>query len=348
MTLSAAPLPASSFEHKLRAAWGGMLKGLARHQSVRGSGNGLHYQTISLAEASADGMLFLQPVSDASGEVTGFRVRHGNGAAARLLPARTEPLAGYRLEQVLPCLAGADALRQYRDILRTGEPRTSEMAVGDADVSATWLRVSAARLEQGLLLTLHDLTGARARERELCHQVQRDELTGLPNRTLLDDRLQEALKRARRNKQAAAVLLLDLDGLEKINESHGRPAGDQVLRAVSKRLSDAVRSTDSVMRLGGDNFVIVLNDVSTQGPVTDFARKIVLSMFAPIPWHGRELHVTASIGVAMYPAAGTTPETLLVQADIEMNRMKRAHCAAGMGMRLPTLMDSRTFAVSLS
>ena len=140
-------------------------------------------------------------------------------------------------------------------------------------------------------------------------------------------RLQQIIERARRNRNAAAVMMLDIDHLKRINDSHGRTAGDHVLRVVSLRLREAVRATDSVFRLGGDEFVILFTDVPTHGPVADFARKIVVSLFAPVMWNGHQLDVSASVGVAMYPAAGSTPETLLVQADIEMYRMKRTRVA---------------------
>ncbi len=349
MTSSAFSLSAAGIDDKLRAAFSGLAKGLTpRGRTTRNHARSLHAQTIALAEASADAVLFLQPVSGASGEIAGFRIAHANGRAAALLGVLAESLTGRDLGTVLPFLTGENRLRQYRRILHTGEPLTMMLAVSEPGLAAEWLRVSTASFERGLLMTLRDLTAERARESALCHQLQRDELTGLPNRTLLDDRLQQAIKRARRNNQAAAVLLLDLDGFKEINQSHGRAAGDHVLQAVAARLTEAVRSTDSVVRLGGDEFVIVFSDVFTHGPVTDFARKIVLSMFAPIVWNGRKLHITASIGVAMYPAAGTTPETLLVQADIEMNRMKVAHCPSVPVTRVPMSMDSRTFAVSLS
>ena len=344
----ASSLSAVTFDDKLRAAFCGLASSFTfRRRSAPGRTHSLQAQTLALTESSADALLFLNPIRDASGEVAAFRIAHANRRAAALLATRPEMLAGRDLVAVLPFLAGADVLRQYRSILQTGEPQTATLAVDEPGLSAEWLRVSAARFEHGLLLTLCDLTEDRAREHELNQQVQRDPLTGLANRTLLDDRLQQALKRARRNNQAAAVLLLDLDGFRQINEEYGRAAGDHVLKSVATRLTEAVRSTDSVVRLGGDEFVIIFGDVFTHGPVTDFARRIVLSMFAPIIWNGRELQVTASIGVALYPAAGSTPETLLVQADIEMNRMKRAHCSSSSSAKAQAPMDSRTFAVSL-
>ena len=306
----------------------------------------LSAQTAALADASSDPLLFLEPLAVVPSQLQQFRIVHANRRAHDLLAASSSALTGLSLEAALPFLAATVTVQQYRDVLQTGRPRTTTLAVEQSNIQARWLRISTTRFERGLLLTLHDLTDARERERELCHQVQHDALTGLPNRTLLDDRIQQALKRAHRNSQAAAVLLLDLDDFKSVNETFGRDAGDHVLQTVARRLSDAVRSTDSIIRLGGDEFVIVFGDVLTH-TVTDFARKIVLSMFAPIAWQGRELTVTASIGVAMYPAAGTTPETLLVQADLEMNRMKRAHCPPTLGSAAPLPTETGTFSLTL-
>lgn len=288
----------------------------------------LQEQTLALADANPDALLILQPIADASDEVQGFRITHANGLAGALLSeqlgVQTGTLAGLDLSAVLPFLATPGTLQQYRDVLQTGSPQTVEVAVQEPTIKAQWLRVSATRFGQGLLLSLQDHTAVRELERQFCHHVHHDALTALPNRTLLDDRIQQSMKRARRNNGASAILLLDLDNFGRINETHGRGAGDHVLKTVAQRLTEAVRSTDSVLRLGGDEFVIVFDDIATHGPVTDFARKIVLSMFAPVLWQDQELHITASIGVAIFPSAGTTPETLLIQADIEMNARKRA------------------------
>lgn len=307
-----------------------------------------HPQVVALADACPDAMIFLDPVADSVGEVQDFRISHTSARANQMLSPAAPALAPGSISSAMPFLATPSSLQQFRNVLATGTPRTFTLAVQEPNLAAEWLRVSVTRFEQGLLLTLADISAARESERQMCRQIQQDALTGLPNRTLLDDRIQQAIRRARRNKQAAAVLLLDIDDFRLINDKYGRAAGDHVLRTVAQRLTDAVRTTDSVVRLGGDEFVIVFPDVFTHGPVTDFARKIVLSLFAPVSWNGHELHITASMGVAMYPEAGTTPETLLVQADIERNRRKHSNSPAAFPSPAPSHLDSRTFSLLLN
>ncbi len=151
-----------------------------------------------------------------------------------------------------------------------------------------------------------------------------DALTGLPNRRLLFDRLSLSIAHARRNSGSMAVMCLDLDGFKQVNDSMGHDAGDALLLAVANRLMDAVREEDTVARLGGDEFVIGLWEASHADAVARLAEKVVQSVSPPYRIQGRDVHITVSVGVAMYPTHGEEVETLLKSADLALYEAKRA------------------------
>jgi len=170
---------------------------------------------------------------------------------------------------------------------------------------------------------------AVARERatqRLGHLAQHDELTGLANRSALRERLERALARSRRHRTHVAVLALDLDGFKPVNDRFGHAAGDFVLRAIGDRLIGRLRETDTVARIGGDEFAVVLENLQHHDDCALVARKILDTMAEPIPLTqhpGEEVVVGASIGVAVCPGDGTTGETLLRLADAAMYRAKK-------------------------
>lgn len=165
----------------------------------------------------------------------------------------------------------------------------------------------------------------RQRTEELIrHLANHDTLTGLPNRRLLDDRISQALIQTRRRGKRVALMLIDLDGFKIINDTHGHRAGDTVLQTVAKRLSDCVRDADTVARQGGDEFVILLNDLAQSADSIKIADKILREIPQPISIDGREVAVGVSIGISVYPDDAGEGETLLKLADTAMYRVKQA------------------------
>ena len=164
------------------------------------------------------------------------------------------------------------------------------------------------------------------RERELFAEISRlaqhDPLTGLPNRALLYDRLASAIAAARRHGHFLAVLFLDLDRFKHVNDSLGHPTGDRLLESVAGRVTASVRSTDTVSRDGGDEFVILLSEVQHREHVASAARKIVGAVTGSHRAGKHDLHVTASIGIAVYPDDGADADTLIKNADIAMYHAK--------------------------
>lgn len=157
---------------------------------------------------------------------------------------------------------------------------------------------------------------------QLMHQANHDVLTGLANRSLLSDRIRQAIVSAERSGRAAALLLLDLDGFKVINDSLGHPAGDALLQAVAERLCALVRKADTVARLGGDEFVIVLPGLVNVADAGFVAGKVLSALASPFVIDRQELHVGVSIGISLYPQDGTHEEVLLKNVDLAMYRAK--------------------------
>jgi diguanylate cyclase (GGDEF)-like protein len=148
--------------------------------------------------------------------------------------------------------------------------------------------------------------------------AQHDFLTGLPNRMLLDDRITQAIALAKRRRGLLAVLFLDLDNFKHINDSLGHAIGDVLLQSVAKTLIGCVRSSDTVSRQGGDEFVILVTESKNVAKVALTASKILAALLQPHLAEGNELHVTTSIGISVYPADGEDADTLLKNADTAM------------------------------
>ena len=154
------------------------------------------------------------------------------------------------------------------------------------------------------------------------YHAHHDDLTGLPNRILLNDRINTELAHARRQKSMMALLFLDLDRFKLINDSLGHAIGDQLLRVISRRLKNCVRDEDTIARLGGDEFMILLPRITSSSDAGRVGRKITEALVEPVSCNGHEIHITTSIGISIYPFDSTDVETLIKNADISMYRAK--------------------------
>lgn len=176
----------------------------------------------------------------------------------------------------------------------------------------------------GYVLMLHDVTERREQERTIHHMAYHDALTGLPNRVLLGDRLAQALTTAKRNGTSGALMLLDLDRFKDINDTLGHSTGDALLKEVGSRLTGLLRKSDTVSRMGGDEFVILLPTIADSASSEIIAGKVVRAFRKSFACDGRTLNVTASIGIANFPADGDDAETVFKNADIALYRVKES------------------------
>lgn len=167
-----------------------------------------------------------------------------------------------------------------------------------------------------------DITKRKQAEEKIAHLAHFDTVTNLPNRTLFYDRLEQAIAQAHRYQQKLAILFLDLDGFKHINDKFGHHAGDSLLRAVAERLNENARNMDTVARVGGDEFIFILNDVTHADNAAIVARKIIESLAHPFFIQGNTCQIGGSIGISIYPGDSAEMETLIKQADDAMYMAK--------------------------
>jgi diguanylate cyclase (GGDEF)-like protein/PAS domain S-box-containing protein len=196
----------------------------------------------------------------------------------------------------------------------------------DGELFPALQSISAVRDRQGQLThylgIFGDISSNKESEARISYLTQHDALTGLANRNMLFDRLEQALIHARRADRLVALVLLDIDGFKLINDGLGHVAGDFVLKEVAARLSGACRPGDTVARLGGDAFVLVLSDLAHENDAASLARNLLAVVAAPMTVDGHEVVVTASLGVALFPRDGELAPALLKNADAAMHRAK--------------------------
>jgi len=174
----------------------------------------------------------------------------------------------------------------------------------------------------GAVIVFRDVSAARTMALQMTHSAEHDFLTGLPNRMLLNDRANQAITLATRHSKKVAILFLDLDGFKHINDSLGHPIGDKLLQSIARRLVDCVRGSDTVSRQGGDEFVVLLSEMEQSEDAAISALRILQAVAEAHTIDQHDLHVTASIGVSVYPDDGLDAETLIKNADTAMYQAK--------------------------
>ena len=228
-------------------------------------------------------------------------------------------------------LYGADSEWQttFNRLHDQGSLSNVEIPVRRVDGTQVWVLMNASMVTDGkghpiMAATVVDITERKRAEEEVRYKAHHDVLTGLPNRALFKDRLTIALNYAHRHGNQLAVLCLDLDGFNVVNEAFGRDAGDHLLREVATRLQTCVREEDSVARVGDDEFTLLIMRPSNVGDVTVVARKILQAIAKPIDVDDHQFNITASIGIAFYPQDAGDAESLLKNADVALWRAKEA------------------------
>jgi diguanylate cyclase (GGDEF)-like protein/PAS domain S-box-containing protein len=219
-------------------------------------------------------------------------------------------------------------VEEIRDKLERGDRFVIEYQIVCADGTVKWVseKAQSVRDASGAILALEgiidDVTERKRFEERLAILAQYDVLTGLPNRSLFYDRLRQAIVRARREQTMVGLLFLDLDRFKQINDSLGHAAGDRVLTTIAERLKGFLREIDTIARLGGDEFTVIIEGVNDPAQVSSVAEKIRAALSEPIVLDGRDMLVSASVGITLYPRDAEDIEHLVKNADIAMYHAK--------------------------
>ena len=261
-------------------------------------------------------------------DAPGGTVRRGNRALAAILETDASDLAGRSLEDLVDTSV-RNARSELRRLLGAGLPeRRAHLPARAAGDAPRWLSIGASTVRRGrpdayAIVQIEDVTERREIERRLARMALQDGLTRLPNRVMLTERLEAAVRDRTAEGRSVGVLFVDLDGFKEINDVHGHRAGDEVLTAVAGRLRGLVRPSDLVARQGGDEFVVLCDDLAHEPEILAIAERARQALSAPIRITGTTVDAPASIGVAI-ARPSDTPDTLLRAADSAMYRAKQA------------------------
>lgn len=255
----------------------------------------------------------IQFVNQAFAEITGFGEKEAIGQTPRLVKSNRQDKKFYE--------------KMWGDLLKTGRwqgevwnrRKNSELFIVQQSINA--IKDSDGKTTE-YVSVFHDITEAKQDEEEIKYQAYHDLLTGLPNRSLFNDRLKQTIGRAEREKQKVALLFIDVDDFKNINDNFGHLVGDLLLQGIAMRLTTCVRETDTVARYSGDEFVVIMDNIKEAQAVASVAENILESLSEPYMHHGKNIISTVSIGIAMYPTDGESGEALLKNADLAMYHIK--------------------------
>ena len=281
------------------------------------------YRFLSdLFEATPDPMMIV----DETGLITEV-----NQEACNLFGSTRKDLKGRSVESLMPQRFRKQHIKTRKDSFNVTEARmlnsTLELYALGKDNEEIPVEISLSYTmrddKKNAIVTLRDITEKKRIEENIKYLAQYDQLTNLPNRALFDDRLKHTIDRAQRNKTKIGLMFIDLDGFKNINDSLGHQAGDELLIIIAERLSSVVRSEDTVARFGGDEFVIILEDLKHSDYAAIVAKKILKVVSDDIYLSSQEVRVGASIGISIFPDNGNDAINLINKADISMYQAKK-------------------------
>jgi diguanylate cyclase (GGDEF)-like protein/PAS domain S-box-containing protein len=284
---------------------------LAReYDYLRLQGTGVSSAEQAVCIANPDGCI--EWVNEAYCRVTGYGVGEVIGT---LLPSFPSEDIGSRLKKRKPPLPPGQFWRtEFVSTHKDGSVYTVEQILTPL--------LDEEGLLKNFVSVLQDVTARKKIEAQMVYRAHHDPLTDLPNRVMFHDRLTQALAWARRHGRLVSVMFLDLDRFKQMNDEFGHGTGDKILQTVAARLYHCVRATDTVARLSGDEFTVILQDVLRVQDVYQVAQKILDRLEQPLPLEGQTLSTKTSMGIAVYPLDGTDPDVLLQRADRAMYKAK--------------------------
>jgi diguanylate cyclase (GGDEF)-like protein/PAS domain S-box-containing protein len=257
---------------------------------------------------------------DLDGKFTFF-----NDSMARLTGHSKEELLGMNHKQFTNEETAKEVFQAFDNVYTTGEPSKGfdwqiirkDGGEGFVEASVT-LQKDLSGKPTGFKGMIRDITERKRTEQQINYMATHDVLTGLPNRLMFNQLLNQAIRSAQRHKRQLAVLFIDLDRFKTINDSLGHEAGDRLLKEIGKRFKRSLRADDVIGRMGGDEFVILIEEVNELNQVALVAHKILSSTIKPMVLTGEECRITASIGISIYPKDGLDEQSLMKNADIAM------------------------------
>jgi diguanylate cyclase (GGDEF)-like protein/PAS domain S-box-containing protein len=275
------------------------------------------------SEASIDAFFVLRTVHAADGSVADFEIEAINTRAEQMTGLSKGGVRGRRLCELLPIYRRNGIFDALAEVAGHGQVHQAEWQAQMPPVRGRWLHRQVVPVEGGVVAIVRDITERKLAEERIVHMAHHDELTGLPNRTLLRSRLTEAIAAAAPHGERLALAFVDLDGFKLINDSLGHNAGDELLGVVAARMRACLRRGDTLARFGGDEFVLLLPGVGAEphsvAPVLEKLRQAVSD---PVLAAGQTVQVSCSMGVAVYPRDGEDASTLMMNADAAMYRAK--------------------------
>ena len=263
-----------------------------------------------------------------AGNILGF-----NPAAEQIFGYSQQDVLGKSLNMLIPAPLSSAHDSFINQYLRTGQAkiigiRSREVTAVRKNGEQFPMELSASEMVLGeqryFVGIVRDISERKRAEEKIAHLAHYDYLTGLPNRALFLDNLEHSVSLAKRNHYNVAVLFLDLDGFKKVNDTFGHDTGDLLLQEVSRRFKATLRASDTVARVGGDEFIFVLNEIGDDENAALMAKKIITVLSEPLELKGRRCHVGGSIGISLYPEDSTNPDALIKQADDAMYLAKQS------------------------
>jgi len=282
-----------------------------------------HETYAAASEASLDAIFVLRSVRGADGAIADFIVEDTNSRAEQLTGIARAVMCGKPLGAMLPFYRANGMFEELARVARGGGAAEAEWLALTEPAVGRWLQRQVVQVEGGVVATVRDITERKRSDERIRHLAHHDELTGLPNRTLIRDRLERAVHDARRSGGNLALVFVDLDGFKLVNDGLGHNAGDELLQVVAARMQGCLSAGDTLGRLGGDEFVILLPAASDSAPaLAPLLECIRDTVGEPVLVDGQAVQVGCSMGVVIYPRDGEDPKTLMMNADAAMYRAK--------------------------